>query len=355
MSTAVTLSIPELFNPLRIKEANEALASFKLPALQALLAKSDRFAVKPQSAYERSSYLFHQPKFSDKTSAFAAIMAAVELEDYDANAYWLRVDPVQMIADRDSLVLVPGSDLAITEIESKALLHAFNQHFEQDKVQLEYASAQHWYLRMALPVDLKTHTLDSVSYQPVDQRYPTGNAASHWRKLMNEAQMLFFTHPVNEKRRAQGMPEINSIWLWGEGLLNDSSIIERVDAMVWADNLYLKGLARLAKSSSLPSPENYHAWKNTLNSELERGGEKILHHMIQLDPLVQTIDAMQQSDWLDALKQLETEWFEPFMKALKQGEIDSLLLDLGGTTRYHLKPAHLNRFWRFKSTLSKMS
>ncbi len=355
MSTAVTLSIPELFNPLRVKEASEALASLKLPALQTLLAKSDRFTVKPQNAYARASYLFHQPSFSESTAAYAAIMAAAELDNYDAGAYWLRVDPVQMIADRDSLVLIPAHDLAITEAESKALLEAFNAYFSPDKVQLEYASAQHWYLRMALPVDLQTHTLDSVAHQPVDQCYPTGNAASHWRKLMNEAQMLFFSHPVNEARRAQGIPEINSIWLWGEGQLSDSSIVERTDAMVWSDNLYLKGLATLAKSLLSSSPESYQVWQDRLVEQQKRGGEKISHHMIQLDPLVKSIDSMQQSEWLTALKQLETEWFEPLMKALKRGEIDSLLLELGGTARYHLKPSSLNRFWRFKSALHKMS
>ncbi|VAW45645.1 hypothetical protein MNBD_GAMMA04-874 [hydrothermal vent metagenome] len=352
MSTAVTLSIPELFNPLRIKEANDALSTLKLPALQTLLAKADRFAAQPQSSYALSSYLFHQPKFSKDSSAFAAIMAAAELNDYDRNAYWLRVDPVQMIADRDSLVLIPSNDLAITEEESKALLQAFNNHFEQDRVQLEFASAQHWYLRMALPVDLQTHSIESLAYQPVDGRYPTGNAATYWRKMINETQMLFFTHPVNEARREQCMPEINSIWVWGEGQLTDSSIVERRDAMVWSDNLYLKGLATLAQSQLASSPSCYQAWQDSVNAQQERGGEKISHHMIQLDPLTNALDNMQQSEWIEALKQLETTWFDPLMNALKQGEIDSLLFEFGSASRYHLKPTHLNRFWRFKSTLN---
>jgi hypothetical protein len=208
---------------------------------------------------------------------------------------------------------------------------------------------------MAFPVDLQTHTLDSVAYQPVDQRYPTGNAASHWRKLMNEAQMLFFSHPVNEARREQGAPEINSIWLWGEGQLSKSSIVKRPNAMVWSNNLYLNGLAALAQSAQAASPKTYQAWQNSLSTEQEKGGGKISHHLIQLDPVSESLDTMQQDDWLTTLKQLEIQWFEPLMRALKQGEIDSLLLELGGTTRYHLKPVHLKRFWRFKSALNKMS
>lgn len=139
---AVTLWVPDFLNPLRIKEASDALSSLKLPVLQTLLAKADRFEAKPQSLDEQASYLFHQPKALAK----AAIMASVAFEDYDPSVFWLRVDPVQMIADRDSLVLIPGADIGISEAESRALLEAFNQHFVQDQVVLEYASATAWYM-----------------------------------------------------------------------------------------------------------------------------------------------------------------------------------------------------------------
>ncbi len=357
MSIALTLSIPELLNPLRVKEANAALGTLKLPALQTLLAKSDRFATKPQSSYALSNYLFHQSPLPEHNTALASIMAAVEIEHYDSSVYWLRVDPVQMVADRDSLVLIPNQDLAISEAESQALLSAFNLHFAQDKVVLEYATAQHWYLRMAFPVDLKTHTLDSVAYQPVDERYPSGNAANYWRKMINETQMLFFSHPVNEARREAGLPEINSIWLWGEGQLNQDAIVARPEAVVWSSNVYLQGLATLAHSAVATPPDTYSDWQaqtERLKAERKEGGEEISHHMIQLDALSNSLDAMQQSDWLNALQSLEKEWFEPLLCALKNKEIDSLLLELGGEFRYHITTRCLNRFWRFNSSLRKL-
>ena len=356
MSIALTLSIPELLNPLRVKEANEALETLKLPALQTFVAKADSFAAKPQSPYALSSYLFHQPVVLDCNAALASVMASVEIENYDSSVYWLRVDPVQMIADRDSLVLIPSQDLAISEAESKALLATFNAHFEQDKVVLEYATAQHWYLRMAFPVDLNTHTLDSVAYQPVDERYPSGNAANYWRKMINETQMLFFTHPVNEARREAGLPEINSIWVWGEGLLNESAIVERPEARVWSNNVYLQGLATLANASVASSPANYAEWKAKKDSLTAQnaGGGDISHHMIQLDDLSNTLNTMQQSDWLNALYLLEKEWFEPLLCAMKNGKIGSLLLEFGGEFRYHMTPNYLNRFWRLKSSLKKL-
>jgi len=348
MSVAVTLSVPDLLNPLRIKEANSSLANLKLPALQTLLSKGDVFSAKAQNAYEIASYLFHQPK----ACAYASVMAAAEIVDYDQSIYWLRIDPVQMIADRDSLVLIPSEDLAITEVESKALLDAFNQYFEQDKVCLEYGSARHWYLRMAHPVDIKTHVLESVAYKPVGECYPDGNAAVYWRKMMNEAQMLFFSHPVNEARRESGLPEINSIWIWGEGLLKDSDIVSRPNAMISSDNLYLRGLARLAGSQLAGSPETYQTWTDSVKAKSDTGSLEISQHLIQLDPISDALGHMQQSEWLAVLEQLEQQWLTPLIQALKNKEIDSLLLDFGSGARYHLKPMHLKRFWRLKRSLT---
>lgn len=346
---AVTLWVPDLLNPLRVKEASDALSSLKLPVLQTLLAKADRFAAKSQLLDEQASYLFHQPKALAK----ASIMASVEFKDYDPSVFWLRVDPVQMIADRDSLVLIPGADLGITENESRALLEAFNQHFAQDQVELEYASATAWYLRIKQPVDIKTHSIESVAYQPVNERYPSGNAATYWRQLLNETQMLFYTHPVNESRREQGYPEINSIWVWGEGILDQSSVVVRKEAMIWSEDPYLKGLARVSQAQQRPSPQNYQAWLNTQDI-LEPSNSNTKHHLIRLDRLSDSLDLMQQTDWLSALQTLEDEWLVPLQQALENKKIGSLLLDFGTRYRYHLKPGHLRRFWRLKKPLSQL-
>jgi hypothetical protein len=346
---AVTLWVPDFLNPLRIKEASDALSSLKLPVLQTLLAKADRFEAKPQSLDEQASYLFHQPKALAK----AAIMASVAFEDYDPSVFWLRVDPVQMIADRDSLVLIPGADIGISEAESRALLEAFNQHFVQDQVVLEYASATAWYMRIKQAVDIKTHSIESVAYQPVNERYPSGNAASYWRQLLNETQMLFYTHPVNESRREQGYPEINSVWVWGEGILDQSAVVTRKEAMIWSEEPYLKGLAKVSKAQQRPSPQSYQAWLDA-QALLEPSSAQIKHHLIRLDSLSDSLDLMQQSDWLSALQILEEEWLKPLQQALKNQQIGSLLLDFGSHYRYHLKPGHLRRFWRLKIPLSQL-
>ncbi|WP_321323274.1 hypothetical protein [Thiomicrorhabdus sp.] len=347
MAQALTLWAPNLLNSLRVKEAQEALEKISLPGLQTLLAKGDFFQSKPQSFHQQASYLFHQTE----CLPIAATQASIELNSFDASHFWISVDPVQMIPDRDTLVLIPGKSLQITEDESKQLLTAFNEHFAEDGVQLVWANTHHWYLSIVQAVDLHTTELEKVSYQSVNPYYPTGNAAQYWRQLLNETQMLFYTHPVNEARREQGLPEINSVWVWGEGKIDFSKLNIRQDAAIWSDEPYLQGMAKLTQAQAMGFVPNYQAWLNQLEP-LEDKAQSITKHLVHLDQVAENLEYLQMSEWIELLEQLETQWFAPLVQALKEGSIDSLLLDLGQESRVHLKPSHLKRFWRFKKKLS---
>lgn len=344
MAQAVTLWAPNLLNSLRVKEAREALDKLQLPGLQTLLAKGDQFAVKPQSFHQQASYLFHQPE----CLPIASTQASIEVDSFNASHFWLSVDPVQMVPDRDTLVLIPNHTLHITEDESKALLASFNAHFAEDKVELIWASPTRWYLSIVQAVDIKTVGLEKVAYQSVNEHYPTGNAAQYWRQLINETQMLFYTHPCNEARREKGWPEINSVWVWGEGKIKPEKILRRTDAAIWSNHVYLRGMANLTGAQSKPSPKDYQAW---LQYQKSISSSEITKHFIYLDDVVESLDQLQLSEWIDLLESLESDWFAPLLGDLKQGGIDSLLLDLGQETRTHLKPQHLKRFWRFKKKI----
>ena len=53
--------------------------------------------------------------------------------------------------------------------------------------------------------------------QSVEGHLPKGDGAAELIDLTNSAQMLLHRHPVNERRRREGQPAANSIWLWGHG------------------------------------------------------------------------------------------------------------------------------------------
>ena len=273
MNKAITLWIPELLNSYRIEEAAEQIKNTKLPWLTRLLAKADALAIKPkQSFYQTASYLFHQPN----TLPIAPVLASVELKNADLNEFWIKLDPVQLIADRDSLILIPAQDLAISQQESKQLLEAFNQHFAEDNLQLQYASKDSWLLSIVQAVDIQTTSIEELSYKPLHDAYPKGNAATFWKKLLNETQMLFYSHPVNEQRRNNNQPEINSIWAWGEGKLDTNKITARKQATIYSNNPYLQGIAKQTQAKYNTEIDSYkdYATKNKPKNGFLKKSEK---------------------------------------------------------------------------------
>ena len=347
---ALTLWAPQLLNHLRVKEASDVLQDLSLPALQTLIAKADAFPAKQNDFYHTASYLFHQPT----TLPIAATLANTYLSECNSNEFWLKVDPVQMIPDRDSLVLIAGKHLAIKEAESKALLSAFNEHFKDDGVALLWGDELNWFLSIKQPVDIKTTLLDKVDHQPLNAHLPTGNASQYWRQLMNETQMLFFNHSVNIERRNKGQPEINSVWVWGEGKLSSDMIKVRTNAEVCSQHAYLQALANVSGANlmnTMNACKTFHDFKNVADQQKNKDVDS---YLVMLDEVFLHIDSCTMDEWRDLLLKLEENWFKPLLQALKDGEINSLLIDLGSTHRYHLKPSYKNRFWRFKRSLARL-
>jgi len=46
---------------------------------------------------------------------------------------------------------------------------------------------------------------------------PSGDGADMLNSIMNHAQMVLHTHPINVRRKEQGKLPANSVWLWGHG------------------------------------------------------------------------------------------------------------------------------------------
>jgi len=342
----VTLWVPNLINSARLNAINAenlTLSKTDTPALNQLLSKADKHPYAPQNVYQTACHLCHQPSML----SIAPTLAALSCPNFNPQDFWVKVDPVQMLPDRDTLVLFPPKTLNIQWAEATALIQAFNLHFEQDKVQIELGevSPNDWFIRIKQPVDIQSTLLDQVAFQSVANKMPQGNAATYWKQLMNETQMLFYTHPVNEARREQGLPEINSIWVWGEGQLTEAqqNITGFEDWQIYTHFNYLQGLSHLMHSKCQKPPKNAQAWLNL--------AEKT-RHLIHLD-LNPEGSEMTFEHWKKGVQQLEQNWFVPLLEEVKQGGIQSLLLDFGEGKRFHVTPQTLKKFWRFNRLFSK--
>lgn len=128
-------------------------------------------------------------------------------------AYWLPVCPVHLIADRDTLVLAPTHGLGLSKTEADALIHAFNQHFIDEGYVLWCATATEWYLGSSRQWRLNFPRLEQAEATNCRDAWQKGKDAQAWRKLLNEVQMLWFSHDTNQQREQQGLLPINGLWV----------------------------------------------------------------------------------------------------------------------------------------------
>jgi len=78
--------------------------------------------------------------------------------------------------------------------------------------------------------------------------YPRGPGSDLLNHLMSESMSIFSEHPVNLRRRQQGLPPATNIWLWGQGSMPAvkpfADLYGKQGAMITAVDL-LRGLAVL--------------------------------------------------------------------------------------------------------------
>jgi hypothetical protein len=72
-----------------------------------------------------------------------------------------------------------------------------------------------WQVSGPLPVCARTITPMALMGQDLGDWWPMGDHWRAWRKRVNEIQMAWHDHPVNLARERQGLPAVNSIWLFG--------------------------------------------------------------------------------------------------------------------------------------------
>ncbi len=111
----------------------------------------------------------------------------------------------------------------------------------------------------------KTTPPHDITGKPIQEYLPRGPGAEKLIDLMTSSQLILKNHPVNLKRREEGIPEANSVWLWGQGkppsLDNYKERFGLTGAVISAVDL-LKGIGALAGLKA-PEIEGATGWIDT--------------------------------------------------------------------------------------------
>jgi len=147
----------------------------------------------------------------------APIAACSALADAALQARW-RLDPVNLHIGRDHLVLTDPARLVLDADDARALAASIAALFQDEGLTLLASHPARWYLQETEPsrgLRLQTRSMLAALGRSIDGWQPTGDDARRWRRIVNEVQMSWYQHPVNERRESQGLMPVNSLWIEG--------------------------------------------------------------------------------------------------------------------------------------------
>lgn len=243
---------------------------------------------------------------------------------------WWRADPVHLLVDRDQVAMLPRSALNVTADEARVLVATFNETYAPDGFLLEAPHPESWYLRVSAIWHCRTWDPARVETWAITEFMPAGPDQDVLRKLMNEIQMLFYEHSVNQARERNGKPAINSLWLWGGGALPTRA--ERTPERVVSDLPLLRGLASMAECECEPLPET--------GLRLSVGRHVLIGCSVR--------------DFGGDLGRLDASLLKPCWNAIVYGRARVLECFAGGSCVHVLTRGAALRFWRKRQSWSVM-
>lgn len=259
---------------------------------------------------------------NSKSLASAPVSAVGSRLAHDGE-YWMHLEPVHFAAGLDRLAYLPlEGETRILETERTALAGVLDEHLQSLGMELHTLSDGSWCARCAAAFAVETSNPDAAAAKELQLALPRGPDAGALRRLMTELQMLLHDHPVNESRARRGLPAINAIWIWGQGVVAEPASAKALP-MVFADIPYARGLCALHSRPVSPAPATSDALIAAVS-----GSSRALAVIAA-----------------DDLEPLETQWIGPLTGALSSRKLARLDFVFDG---WHLQldRTALRRFWR---------
>jgi hypothetical protein len=259
-----TLALPHL----------ERLLAHWAPAEGADIADADEYTL--SMPHERLVARLRGWELVDGLLPFGAEAARADGLAPSPASGWALLTPAHWHVGREQINLLDPATLALDEAEARALYDTLAPLFEDLGWRFHWGSASRWYASHESLARLPSASLDRVIGRNVDLWLNDHPDILLVRRLQSEAQMLLYTHPVNDAREARGAQTMNSFWLSGTGpaapgghaLPADVAIDERLrpaalaeDWSAWAEAWHAldEGPVRALAEAAAARPHEAHA------------------------------------------------------------------------------------------------
>ncbi|WP_026354186.1 hypothetical protein [Massilia niastensis] len=316
--------------------APDLVRALDTPALAALLTRTSAHARLPVGDAVRA--LPHEQWLARALGAGAEgrpAFAAAAMRGFGLDpggGTWFILNPAHIQIARSHLMMADLRHLGLGEDDSRALFEAARPLCEEAGHALAYGDAQTWFLRADDWAGFDTATPDTAVGMDLTDFMPRGERAIAYRRLQNEVQMLWYTHPANAAREARRLPAVNAFWLWGAG------------APGQAPAAHAPGLATFAAPGWLDALAG-----RRLGSLDELDGAIGADTLLVAGNLSEAAIAADWGRWVLEMQHLEDKLFAPLYAALKQGRVRALRLVLSsreGLAEFTTTPMAQRMFWR---------
>ncbi len=311
--------------------APDLIRALEAPALAALLSRSSSQLFRPLEGSAR--VLPHElwiARSLGLANGTAPGFATSSMRGYGldpGDGTWFIVNPAHIQIAHSHLMMGDTRRLDLREEEARGLFDSARACCEDAGHALLYGAPDTWFLRADTWDGIQTASPDAAVGMNLTDWVPAGAQARAFRKLQNEVQVSWYTHPVNAAREARGQAPINSIWPWA--------------ASSMAGEHALKLVARAAgKLAPQPAVATYATpgWLTALADQrldsldgigglvADGGGDK--GRLLVCGNAAAAAIAADWHAWLQEMHTLEQMLFAPLLAALKQGRIKALRLVL---------------------------
>lgn len=353
-STELHLLVPGLLGPFVPQIENglqNAANTEQQPAIRILqrsLSRASLSTVPPADYYGTLHYLLcpqQSIELSELLSRFDQLPPDQPSLDQSSqgNGFYYLIEPVHFRAESDHAVLLGSELLQPQPDEARQLIETFNAHFAVEGISLHMASASRWYLLSERSLSLELRTMEECLGRDIKHFMPQGDDALWWRRILNEAQMLFFEHPVNLQREQQQQLSINGLWLFQysfnahTGHVAANNRVQRV----LADNSIASALCGLADTPVQSQPTN--------NKLADHPG-----HSVLVDETFYAAACYgDEAAWTDALDEFCQSRFAPLDNALQRGEISRLHIYPCDGRVFSVSKWQRYQFWKPQQPLSQ--
>ena len=335
----IKLIVPGLLGPFSSAVPDHIQHELKQPVFDVLNKILSRAQVSTTQADNYFTTLVSEisPQCDSSACQLSAIIDGIDISD----GYFYRADPVHFKAESDHAILI-GSELVCPDIdESRLLIEAFNRHFKEDNLSLHMTHKDRWYLKCERSLELEFSALDYSLGRDIKHFMPKGKDELWWRKIVNEAQMLFFQNEVNQLREDSRKLSINGLWLWDMPSISFKEEHRVEPLIVFTDDVIAKALVKQRGSENKP-----------LNEFADKP-ELLETNLLITDQLYTAVCYGDIGAWLESLEKFCQTTLTSVFELLNSKNIDNVYIYPCDGRVFKINRGLLIKFWKSTKTVDK--